>query len=219
MSLCTANPKSYIAKTPLMTRTTNENNININLPQQLASTCGENIKAITLQPDPIKLAIDTSTDWPAIAATSFVGLTGACVAFAVGYMAYLGQRNNVRASKANFRHGWQQEIKQLIAKFIAIIARIHYETGVNANYLDAPESNQMYSDLIETHARIELMLDQSKEYSKGISIITGDLIEAVKAREIDAINKLSNELLKVANGVIEQTWQDIRNDLEGKEKK
>ena len=219
MEPCAVQSQSPVTKTSSTPRATNENSININLPQQLIPACENGTKAITLQPQPIQLAVDTSTDWPAIAATSFVGLTGALVAFAVGYMAYLGQRNHVRAAKANFRHGWQQEIKQLIAKFIAVIARIHYELGVNPDYLNSSESNQTFSDLIETHSRIELMLDRSKSYAKEISRVTGLLIEAVKERKIDNLNKLSNELLEVANGVVEQTWQDIRNDLEGKTKK
>lgn len=219
MESCAAQSQSHTKEAHSAPHAINENSININFPQQ-SFPAGENgTKAITLQPQPIKLAVDTSTDWPAIAATSFVGLTGALVAFAVGYMAYLGQRNQVRAAKANFRHGWQQEIKQLIAKFISVIARIHYESVANPDYLNSSESNQIFSDLIETHTRIEIMLDRTKSYSKEISRVTGLLIEAVNDRKIDNLNKLSNELLAVANGVVEQTWQDIRSDLEGKTNK
>ena len=181
-----------------------------------AQSCSDGARAITLSPQPLKLAVDTSTDWPTVAATSFVGITGALVALAVGAMAYMGQRNQVRAATANFRHGWQQELRQLVAKFISIIARLHYELEANPDYLNSSESNAEYSQLIETHATIELMLDRSKPYAKQISKLTERLISAVKKQEIDQLGQLSSDLLEVVNGVLEQTWQDIRNDLRGK---
>ena len=173
-------------------------------------------KAIMLHPQPIQLAVETSTDWPAITATIFSGFAGALVAFAVGWMAYIGQRNQVRAAKANFRHDWQQEIKQLIGKFISTSARINYELEGNPDYLSNSESNQIFSELMETHARIELMLDRKKPYYNDISRITGDIVNAVRAKRINDLSTLANELINVANEVIEKTWQDIRDDLEGK---
>ena len=202
--------------TPTLPRATNENTVTVNLPPMTAQSCSDGARAITLSPQPLKLAVDTSTDWPTVAATSFVGITGALVALAVGAMAYMGQRNQVRAATANFRHGWQQELRQLVAKFISIIARLHYELEANPDYLNSSESNAEYSQLIETHATIELMLDRSKPYAKQISKLTERLISAVKKQEIDQLGQLSSDLLEVVNGVLEQTWQDIRNDLRGK---
>lgn len=182
------------------------------MPSQI---CTDGTKALTLSPQPLQLSVETSTDWPAVAATSFVGITGALVALAVGAMAYIGQRNQVRAATANFRHGWQQELRQLVAKFISVVARLHYELEANPNYLNSSESNAEYSQLIETHATIELMLDRSKPYAKQISKLTDRLIAAVKKQEIDQLAQLSEDLLEVVNGVLEQAWQDIRNDLRG----
>ena len=154
-------------------KATNENHITVNIPPQqvMQAPQGES-KAIMLHPQPIQLAVETSTDWPAITATIFSGFAGALVAFAVGWMAYIGQRNQVRAAKANFRHDWQKEIKQLIGKFISTSARINYELEGNPDYLSNSESNQIFSELMETHARIELMLDRKKPYYNDISRIT-----------------------------------------------
>lgn len=60
------------------------------------------------------------------------------------------------------------------------------------------------------------MLDRSKPYALEISNLTSQLIMAVKKHEIHDISQLSDELLKVANGVLEQAWLDIRKDLRGK---
>lgn len=214
MDTCPSLPPTR--KVQVSPRATNENTLTVNLPPIAAQSCIDDTKAVTLSPQPLKLVVDASTDWPAVAATSFVGITGALVALAVGALAYMGQRNQVRAATASFRHGWQQELRQLTAKFISVIARLHYELEANPDYLNSSESNAEYSQLIETHAKIELMLDQSKPYSKEISKLTKRLIGAVKSQKIDQIEQLSSDLLEVVNGVLEQTWQDIKNDLRGK---
>lgn len=199
-------------------KATNVNTLTVNLPSYpTQQNSSESSKALTLSPQPIQLSVESSTDWPTVMATSFVGITGAFVALAVGAMAYLGQRNQVRAATANFRHGWQIELRELIAKFIAVTSRIHYELEANPDYLNSSKSNIEYSTLIETRSKIELMLDRSKSYSKDISRRLEGLISAVKKQEIDRIFELSEELLEIANGVLEQTWQDIRNDLKGKQ--
>jgi hypothetical protein len=183
------------------------------LPQQ--QSCTESAKAITLAPQPLKISIETTTDWPAVLATTFVGISGALIALVVGALAYIGQRNQVRAATANFRHGWQVELRQSVAKFMSIIARLHYELDANPDYLNSSESNAEYSALIETHARIELMLDRSKDYSKNISRLTNDLVSKVKERKTGEIGPLGGELLTVVNGVLEQAWNDIKKDLRG----
>jgi hypothetical protein len=208
METCPSPAQPRLAST--LPRATNVNSITVNLPPAPpALACVEGVKAITLSPQPLKIAIETTTDWPVVLATFFVGIS-------VATMTYMGQRTQVRAATANFRNGWQQELRQLIAKFIAVIARIHYELSANPDYLNSSESNPEYSQLIETHATIELMLDRSKPYAKEISKLTERLIDSVKTRKIDQLDPLSEDLLGVVNGVLEQTWKDIRNDLKGK---
>lgn len=210
-----ANTSVIASPTP---KATNVNTLTVNLPHYPELQNGaEGTKAFTLSPQPIQLSVESSTDWPTVMATSFVGITGAFVALAVGAMAYLGQRNQVRAATANFRHGWQIELRELIAKFIAVTSRIHYELEANPDYLNSSESNIEYSTLIETRSKIELMLDRSKSYSKDIFKRLEGLISAVKKQEIDRIFELSEELLEIGNGVLEQAWRDIRDDLKGKQ--
>lgn len=123
---------------------------------------------------------------------------------------------DIYTATADFRHDWQKELRTLVAKFISVSARIHYELESNPDYLNSSESNGEYSQLIETNAKIKLMLDRSKPYALEISNLTSQLIMAVKKHEIHDISQLSDELLKVANGVLEQAWLDIRKDLRGK---
>ena len=197
----------------------NENNININIPNQSCSNDEKRLNSFVVEGQPLKLSVETSTDWPTVLATFFVGVTGALVAFAVGYMAYRGQRYQIRAAKAQFRHDWQKEIKELIARFVSLIAVISYELQADSNYLTEKNSNKIYGDLIEVYVRIGIMLDRKQPYTKDMSRVLELLVNAVKTGRTDRLNDLSAELTTIANGVVEKTWIDINDDIEDRKRK
>lgn len=168
--------------------------------------------AITIQPQPIKLEIETPIDW----GTIFIGLASAAVALAVGYMGYVSQRNQVRALTANFRHNWQQEIKQMLSKLVSITIQFHHKIESDPNYREKPESNNLFSELTETYARIELMLDRKKPYSTEITKTIGILFKSIEDHDTQKLSEVSTTLIDLGNSLVEQTWQDIRKDLKEK---
>ena len=169
----------------------NQNNITISLPQQqFPQTCQGDVKAITLQPQPIKLSVDTPTDWPSVGASIFVGLSGAMVALAVGLMAYFGQRSQARASRANFRHAWQQEFKQYTGRFISTSLIIKLDLDSKVDYLSIDEHKQLFRDLVESKIRIEIMLDHSKPYFGEIARLAENIVNAVVSGSASKMNDL-----------------------------
>ena len=193
-------------------------NLTVALPIQRLELQADLLKAkeLIVQPQPIRLTVDTSTDWPSVFATSFVGLTGALVALSVGYMALIGQRNQIRALRANFRHDWQRELKQLIGKIIVTSVRMKYELENDQDYLKKPDSNELFCNLVEAQVGIEVMLDRAKEYTHEIIEIVESLVNAAKASDGDELDKMANKLIIDSNKLVEQVWRDIRNDLDGK---
>lgn len=192
----------------------NNNNITINLPQQqFPQACGDNVKAITLQPQPIQLHVDTPTDWPQVVASIAVGLASAFVAYKVAAISREGQRNQTRAYQAEFRKDWQKEFKELIGKFISISARIKFELDLNEGYLKSPESNQLYCDFIEYKVRIDLMLDRSDSKFNEVIRISDILVNSVEERKFDKMGSAISELIVESNKIVEKAWQDIRSDI------
>ena len=52
----------------------NENNININIPNQSCSNDEKRLNSFVVEGQPLKLSVETSTDWPTVLATFFVGV-------------------------------------------------------------------------------------------------------------------------------------------------
>lgn len=195
-------------------------NLTITFPIQKLELQADLLKTreLMIQPQPIRLTVDTPTDWPSVLATAFVGLTGALVALSVGYMALIGQRNQIRAMRANFRHDWQRELKQLIGKIIVTSVRMKYELENDPDYLKKPDSNELFCNLVEARVGIEVMLDRAKQYTHEIIEIIDSLVKAAKTSDGDKLDEMANKLIVDSNKLIEQVWRDIRNDLDGKTK-
>lgn len=196
----------------------NNNNITLSFPQQqLPQACGDNVKAITLQPQPIQLHVDTPTDWPSVASSLVVGMAGAFIAVKVGVMTSQGQKNQVRASTANFRHAWQQEFKQNVGKFVSAVTRLNFELIGDKKYNESKRSEyiQICCNIIECQALIDVMLDRSKSYYDEISSTSSRIVEAAKKGDITDFEDLMNKFVDIANRVVEKTWQDMRDDIEG----
>lgn len=202
----------------------NENNITISVqtPQTPAAHV-DSSHQIIVDSQPIKLSVDTSTDWPIV----MVGFGSILSSLLVAYLTYINQKNQVEAQKnqidaqrsqvkattANFRANWQISLRESIAKFLSVIAQISYEIEINKNYLDTPESNSLFSLLVEKQAVIKLMLDPGKDYSTTIKLLMTNLVDSVRRNDLELTNRLINELVDSSAKLLEKTWQDIQKDL------
>lgn len=213
-------PSGHVASIPRPIKSkvvtpTNQNSITINTPSNADQSASNAI--VTLNPQPIKLVVDTPTDWPTVIASGSVGVGSMVVALAVGILAARAQRKQVLAATANFRGEWQKNLREAIASYIGIAARISYEIDVDKGYLDKPESNEIYMNLIQTHASVQLLLDSSKKDHVHIDTLMGKLLAAAKRSDTRDMNQLANDLVKVASEVLEKSWQQIRRNLRGHE--
>jgi len=179
------------------------------------STKNDATSTILVNPQPLKLNIETSTDWPIVIATLMVGVGSVLTTLFVGWLTYVNQRNQIRSNKANFRHGWQIDLRLATAKFISITSKIHFELSEDDNYLSSSNGSKALSELLEYQVIIELMLDRSKQYTTEIIALLEAILEQLRGRRVDELTISANSLMIKVNMLLEQTWQDIRNDLDG----
>lgn len=213
MENSTPQVKSQSSKVSSGSQPINENHINVSFPlQQFQQEKQGEVKAITLESQPIRIHVDAPTDWPPI-------LISAVVAVSVGLMAYFGQINQVRASRANFRHEWQQEFKQNVGRFIAAAAGINILLKQDDDCLNNDDFRLLFCDFVEYQVRIELMLDRSKSYSGQLVDRVDKFAVAVLSRNSEEVEKLLKEFIDMSNGIVEKVWQDMRGDLDGSSKR
>lgn len=203
---------------------TSENNITISMSAPQTPTASiESSRQIIVDSQPIKLSVDTSTDWPIV----MVGFGSILSSLLVAYLTFINQkiqveaqrsqvdaqRSQVKAATANFRASWQIALRESIAKFLSLIAQISYEIEINKEYLDTPESNSLFSLIVEKQAVIKLMLDPGKDYSIVIKGLMTGLVDSVRRNDSELTNRLINELVDNSAKLLEKTWQDIQKDL------
>lgn len=220
MENSTPQAKSQPSKVSSASRPINENHINVSFPlQQFQQDKQGEIKTIEIQhqAQPILLSIDTPTDWPVVGATVFVGIVGSIISYRIGAMASAGQKNQVLASQAAFRHEWQKDFKQLVGKFVSTSLRIKFELDSSKEYKteNKKEYNQLVCDLIECRALFEVMLDRSKSSSNDINNTAENIVQATVRGDMKVLERFLNEFIVLANNIVEKAWIDMRSDIQG----
>jgi len=171
--------------------------------------------AITLSPEPIKLVVDTSTDWPMVISTAGVGLGSALIALAVGILSSRSQKRQVQSATANIRKEWQGQLRDAISKLVGTVTYISEELDADEGFRQTAESKEAYREMVEAQALIHLLLDRKKDSTGRIVALTRDLVNETWDNDRSRVSEFMQKLISESIDVLEQAWKDIRNDLNG----
>ena len=211
-------PKPPQPKAPTSQGSANSTNtITINLPETTAQTCAKKEEStastVVIQPEPLKLSIDTPTDWPAVSATALVGAGSILITYFVAKLTTETQKAQTKANIANFRHKWMEDLRDTTSQLLAKIAMLHYEIKDNPDFMSSSESNKPFGEVLQLEAKILLMLDKSKSYSRETNKLINSIKEALKAKKEDELEEAVNKLTNGMSDILEKAWQDIKDDL------
>lgn len=170
---------------------------------------------IVINPQPLKLSVETSTDWPTVTATFLVGIGSILITSMVGWLSFSSQRMQIRSNIANFRNKWGEDLREASARFFALTALIKFEMDQDPEYLSKKDSNKLFSDLITAQATIGLMLDKKQPYTDKINDLLSRSFEYLKTHKSEELTTTINDLHSAMNDVLEKTWGDIKKDLRG----
>ncbi|WP_141689867.1 MULTISPECIES: hypothetical protein [Aeromonas] len=157
---------------------------------------------------PLKISVETSTDWPIVIATLIVGIGSILTTCFVARISYINQRVQISSNIATFRQKWQEELRNTTAEYFSHASQIYHNKTENGLSI-SPADN---GELTRLHAKLELLFD--KEKYKDIE----SLIERVTNLAIsgsDGFYAELNSLHYAINIVLEKAWGDIKNDLRG----
>lgn len=218
-SQCKSHPKTI--KRPTNPETNNKgdginNTINIKNYPTAAECKNQTSSQILVSPQPLKLDVDTPTDWPTVIATLIVGIGSVLTTLLVGWLSYVNQRSQIRGSIASFRQQWVSELRLTSAEFLASVAQLHLDIDADTSFLLKPESNEKYSKLIMLQSKIELMLDKKHANSTKLESLLERIIRNVKNNEKPELNSSVNEFHSLMRDTLENAWQQIKLDLSGK---
>ena len=140
---------------------------------------------IRIPSQPIKIDLDTPTDWLAAVVTPVV------IGLAAAYIAWLNHRNSinsaevlqnnsirsaealqkiqVRSSIANFRQSWSTDFRTFVAEYVSCATRLDYENYATPGYVHNPDADDLLTRMATARASIRMMLDTDKPYTKRMN--------------------------------------------------
>lgn len=181
---------------------------------------------------PIKIEVDTPTDWLAAVVTPVV------IGLAAAYIAWLNQRNSihsaqllqdnsirsatalqkiqVRSSIANFRQSWSTDFRTFVAEYVSCATRLDFKNYATPGYVHTPDADDLLTRMATARASIRMMLDTDKPYTKQISDIMdeiGDALFDAHPTQPRSPTPYIAQFVDTAQMVRELAWRDIKRDL------
>lgn len=155
---------------------------------------------------PVKVELDTPTDWPAILLPIALGV-------AAFYFTRLNQQQQIRSSIASNREAWLKDLRAAAVEFAASAAEVHLGFLAIPNYKKSPDHLAVSARLFRAGATIQLMLD--KKHPENEEVIEA-INEVIQYTDVTGGNYFSDALEKFnekAQFVLEDAWKDIQRDL------
>jgi hypothetical protein len=162
---------------------------------------------------PIRIALETPTDWPTVIATFAVGIGSILTSLIVGYLSHQNQKSQVRSSIAGLRSAWIKELRHLSSEFIGLAARIGYALQKNRSYLETSEGAQDLSRLFQVHSEIHLMLDPDKPESQSTESKMDSIVDFLRKRDFENAGSHLEEFHNDISRKLEKAWRDVKEDL------
>jgi hypothetical protein len=197
---------------------------------------------LRVDPAPITLKVETATDWAAVFATGLVGIAGILTALVVGWFTHKGAHQAAAAMEksaqqaavameksalqaaaataAGIRNEWMQDLRNEAAGFYAALLDIAYAILVGKGELNTENGDEVKVFKMHKHrAVITMMLDASKPLVQQLIKVMDGAAKAVSDGDQMKIVAESNAFKAQATLLLEDAWQDIKNDLYGAAKK
>lgn len=181
----------------------------------------EKSAALTTVPQPLKLEVESATDWAIVV----VGVAGIFSSIIIAKYTSSIQKNQIRSNVANMRQKWLEDVRQAAVDFVEMAVLMVNHIGDDEKYLSSREGSIDFGKLLAANARLNMMLDMKHRNNKEIIKISDDLILLIgrHSKPGDKLSEIRDETTEkldtfqvMMREVLEQAWLDIKNDLQAK---
>lgn len=166
--------------------------------------------------EPLKIQLDSPTDYLAIL------IVPLALAIAAGVFAILTNRQQIKASTADYRHTWQLDLRNAIVSFLSAATQIRIRAMDDPMFVTKVEAEDLRTQLLSAQWTVTLMLDTKKQYATELKDAMSEMITIIFSDTPDESgegSKIMKRLTKAAQFALEQAWQDIRRDLHHRKKR
>lgn len=196
-------------------------------PDSIAvKVAGETRTELLVNSIPSPITIDVKTDWANVTVTVIGSVVTAIL---VAYIARMGQRDQLRVSSAGIRKEWQLELRKACAEMMGITALLSFHNRTRSQNGGGYEGEhlKLYMRFFELRATIQFLLDPdaSKKLSEPKKLHHNELEHALLSLgeslnvegedHLQKLNEARQSFAKAAKLVLEDAWDDVKNDLQG----
>lgn len=162
---------------------------------------------------PIRIALETPTDWPTVIATLAVGVGSILTSLIVAYLTHQNQKSQVRSSIAVLRSAWIKELRHSSSEFIGLALRIGYALQKVTSYLETFEGAQDLSRLFQVQSEINLMLDPDKPESQSTASKMDCIVDSLRKKNFTTTDSLLKDFRNDISEKLENAWIKLKEDL------
>lgn len=170
---------------------------------------GDTQSQILVAPQPIKIEVDSPTDWVAVV------LTPLALTIAAGYFAARTNRQQMRSNTANYRHTWQLDLRNALVTYIGAVHQLNLKAALNPRFPLSDEGEALRNQLLSSQATVALMLDTKYQYAEDLNSAMSETSNAMfdVPPDIPATMVGLQKVVSASKVALENAWQDIRRDL------
>lgn len=190
------------------------------------SLSGSTKTEFLIDPKPISLKVSTDTDVWAVLATSLVGLSGLVLAGMVAWFTHRGAKQAADASDrsakqaavavaAGIRNEWMKDLRKAAAEVYALGVSIAMAINVKKGEHALKKWEASFVEWKMHAGTLVLMLDPKKPAVSDLLSAIERVESKVLDNDFDESIEALNEFMSKVAVVLEDAWQDIKNDLYG----
>lgn len=169
----------------------------------------------TLSPQPFKIALDSPTDYVAALVLPLA------LAIAAGVFTVMSNRQQIKASTANFRHTWQLDLRNAMVSYIGAAQHLLIRTRSTPSFPQSEQAEAVRTQLFTAQNTVILMLDPDKQYANDLKAKMLEVNNAIFGDPPDTYASVGamNQVIFLSQQALENAWRDIRRDLHHKKPK
>lgn len=162
---------------------------------------------------PLKLHVDTDTDWATVAPSA----AGVIVALIVAWLTVRVQRNQISSNLSNFRHQWMVELRLCVAEYLQSIVTRSVKNQNDKEWLGSSEDFELYRRIMVLTVQFELLLSRDDEVTSVIFELDNRIMKMLyglsPGDSSTPIIELVNQLKDLLRRELEKAWIDVQRDV------
>lgn len=167
---------------------------------------------------PLKLHIDTDTDWATVAPSA----AGVVVALIVAWLTVKVQRIQISANLSNIRHQWMVELRSCAAEYLQSIVTRSVKNQNDRDWLGCEADFELYRRIAVLTLQFEMLLSRDDDATRAIFELDNRMMNVVskmaRGDKAQPVIEMVNQMKDLLRLELEEAWNDVKRDV-GKQKK